>query len=88
MVETFRDMLANMLDVYLSNLSYRMNEIMKVLTIITTIFIPITFISSIYGMNFTHMPALQWRWGYPVILAIMAVIAGAMLYYYRRKKWL
>lgn len=87
-VETFRDMLANMLDVYLSTLSYRMNEIMKVLTIIATIFMPITFISSIYGMNFRYMPELQWRWGYPLALGLMAVIVLWMLRYYRRKNWL
>ena len=68
MIETFRDMLASMLDFYLSNITNRMNEIIKVLTIISTIFIPITFIASIYGMNFTNIPELQWRWGYPVNL--------------------
>lgn len=87
-VETFREMLSNMLDVYLSNLTYRMNEIMKVLTIITTIFIPITFIASIYGMNFEYMPELHVKWAYPVIIILMVVVAGLMLYYYRRKKWL
>jgi magnesium transporter len=87
-VETFRDMLSNLLDVYLSNLSYRMNEIMKVLTIIATIFMPITFISSIYGMNFTHMPELRWRWGYPAVLVLMLLIVGWMVRYYHRKKWL
>lgn len=87
-VDTFRDMLSNLLDVFLSYLSYRMNEVMKVLTVITTIFIPITFIASIYGMNFKYMPELQWRWSYPICLFIMAVIALLMLYYYRRKKWL
>lgn len=87
-VETFRDTLANMLDVYLSTLSYRMNEIMKVLTIIATIFMPITFISSIYGMNFHYMPELQWRWAYPAVLGLMVAIVLWMLRYYRRKNWL
>lgn len=87
-VETFRDMMSNMLDVYLSNLSYRMNEIMKVLTIIATIFMPITFISSVYGMNFRYMPELNWRWGYPVALGVMVLTVVWMLFYYRRKKWL
>lgn len=87
-VETFREMLTNMLDIYLSYLSYRMNEIMKVLTIITTIFIPISFIASIYGMNFVNMPELHHKWSYPIVLALMAAVAGFMLYYYRRKKWL
>ncbi len=87
-VETFRDMLSNMLDVYLSSLSYRMNEIMKVLTVIATIFMPITFISSIYGMNFHYMPELNWRWAYPAVLGLMVVIVLWMLQFYRRKKWL
>lgn len=87
-IETFRDMLSGLLDVYLSTLSNRMNEIMKVLTIIATIFIPITFIASIYGMNFKYMPELNWRWGYPIVLIIMAVVALIMLVYFRRKKWI
>lgn len=87
-VETFRDMLAAMLDVYLSTLTNRMNEIMKVLTIISTIFIPTTFIASIYGMNFVNMPELHWRWGYPVVLGSMLVVTLFMLNFFRRKKWL
>jgi len=86
-VENFRDMLSSMLDVYLSSLTNRMNEIMKVLTIISTFFIPMTFIASIYGMNFDYMPELHWRWGYPAVLCIMALIGGLMLSYFRRKKW-
>lgn len=87
-VENFRDMLSSMLDVYLSSLTNRMNEIMKVLTIISTFFIPMTFIASIYGMNFDSMPELHWRWGYPTVLCVMALIGGLMLSYFRRKKWL
>lgn len=87
-LETFRDMLANILDVYLSTLTNRMNEIMKVLTIISTIFIPMTFIASIFGMNFKYMPELQWPWGYPAALFVMAIIALGMLRFFRRKKWL
>jgi magnesium transporter len=87
-VETFRDMLGGMLDVYLSSLTNRMNEIMKVLTIISTIFIPTTFIASIYGMNFAHMPELHWRWGYPTVLGLMATVTIGMLIFFRRKKWL
>ena len=87
-VETFRDMLSGMLDTYLSSASHRMNEIMKVLTIIATIFIPLTFIVGIYGMNFKFMPELEWRWGYLVIWAIIAVVAVIMLFYFKRKKWL
>ncbi len=87
-METFRDMLAGMLDSYLSSLSNRMNEVMKVLTIIATIFIPLTFIAGIYGMNFKYMPELEWQWGYPGVLAAMAIVAGGMIFYFRRKKWL
>jgi magnesium transporter len=87
-VETFRDMLSGMLDIYLSSISNRMNQIMKVLTIIATIFIPLTFIAGIYGMNFKYMPELEWRWGYFIVLGIMTIIAIWMLIYFRRKRWL
>jgi magnesium transporter len=87
-VETFRDMLSGMLDIYLSSISNRMNQIMKVLTIIATIFIPLTFIVGIYGMNFKYMPELEWRWGYFIILGIMAIIGVWMVIYFRRKRWL
>jgi len=87
-VETFRDMLSSMLDVYLSSITNRMNETMKTLTIIATIFIPITFIASLYGMNFVYMPELKWHWGYFTALGVMTVIVLIMLNYFRRKKWL
>jgi magnesium transporter len=87
-IETFRDMLAGMLDIYLSSLSHKMNEIMKVLTIIATIFIPLTFLAGVYGMNFEYMPELKWRWGYFVIWGVMIAVSVAMLIYFRRKKWL
>jgi magnesium transporter len=87
-VETLRDMLSGMLDIYLSSISNRMNEVMKVLTIIATIFIPLTLIAGIYGMNFQYMPELQWRWAYPMVWLVMIVIGGLMLLYFRRKKWL
>ena len=87
-VETFRDMLSGMLDVYLSSISNKMNEIMKVLTIIATIFIPLTFIAGVYGMNFENMPELKWRWGYPAIWSVMLFIGILMLVYFRKKKWL
>jgi len=87
-IESFRDILSGMQDLYLSIISNRMNEVMKVLTIIATIFIPITFVAGIYGMNFTHMPELSWRWGYLFVwIIILAIIAG-MLVFFRRKKWL
>ncbi len=87
-VETFRDMLSGMLDIYLSSVSNRMNEVMKVLTIIATIFIPLTFIAGIYGMNFRYMPELEQAWSYPTILILMLIMAIVMLIYFRRKKWM
>lgn len=86
-VETFRDLLSSMLDVYLSSVSNRMNEIMKVLTIIATIFIPLTFISGVYGMNFEYMPELSWQWGYPLALTFMAMVGFLMFAYFKKKKW-
>ncbi|MDX9713927.1 MAG: magnesium/cobalt transporter CorA [Dissulfurispiraceae bacterium] len=86
-VETLRDTLSGMLDVYLSSVSNRLNQIMKVLTIIATIFMPLTFISGLYGMNFKNMPELVQWWGYPAVLLLMSVIAGSMIYYFKRKKW-
>ena len=87
-IETFRDMIGGLMDIYLMSLSNRMNEIMKVLTIIATIFMPLTFIAGVYGMNFRHMPELGWEWGYPLVLLLMAVVAGVMLLFFRRKKWI
>ncbi len=94
MVETYRDLAAGMLEVYLSSVSNRLNEIMKVLTILASIFIPLTFVVGVYGMNFNtsvspwNMPELNWYWGYPAVLVGMLVLVGLMLYYFRRKKWL
>ena len=87
-IETFRDMISGMVDIYLSSISNKMNEVMKVLTIIATIFIPLTFIVGIYGMNFAYMPELQWHWGYFGVIFIMAVVSIIMLIYFRKKKWL
>ena len=87
-VETFRDMLSGMHDTYLSSISNRMNEIMKVLTIIATIFIPLTFVAGIYGMNFKFMPELDWRWGYFSVWLVMLAVAVLMIFYFKRKKWL
>lgn len=87
-VETSRDMLSGMLDVYLSSISYKTNEIMRVLTVIATIFMPLSFLASLWGMNFRRMPELELRWGYPAALGIMAVIAVAMLVWFRKRRWL
>jgi len=87
-VEIYRDMLSGMLDIYLSSISNRMSEVMKMLTIISTIFIPLTFIAGVYGMNFTHMPELEWEYGYPMIVSIMLGISLLMVRYFRQKKWL
>jgi len=87
-VETLRDVLSGMLETYLSSVSNRMNEVMKVLTIIATIFIPLTFIAGIYGMNFKFMPELEWRGGYFVIIGVMVAVAVVMLIFFRKKKWL
>jgi magnesium transporter len=87
-VETLREVISGTLEVYLSSVSNRMNEIMKVLTIIATIFIPLTFIVGIYGMNFQYMPELKWVWSYPVVLLGMLIIGIIMVFYFRRKKWM
>lgn len=87
-VETYRDMISGMMDTYLSSVSNKMNEVMKVLTIIATIFIPLTFIAGIYGMNFRYMPELGWEFGYPLVWAIIIIIAVLMLIYFKKKKWL
>jgi magnesium transporter len=87
-IETFRDMVSGMLDVYLSSVSNKMNEVMKVLTIIATIFIPLTFIAGIYGMNFEYMPELKWHSAYGIVWIIMIVIALSMLFFFRKRKWL
>ncbi len=87
-IESFRDLTSGMLDIYLSNISQRMNEIMKVLTIVATIFVPLTFIASLYGMNFENIPEIHTHWGYYVVLGVMATIALCMLMFFRRKKWI
>jgi magnesium transporter len=87
-VETYRDMMSGMMDIYLSSISNRLNEVMKVLTIIATIFIPLTFIVGVYGMNFEYMPELKWRYGYLFIWLIMITAAGLMVYFFRKKKWI
>ena len=87
-IESFRDMVSGLLDIYLSSLSNKMNAVMKVLTIIATLFIPLTFVAGIYGMNFEYMPELKVRWAYGAVWLVMITIAVIMLFYFRRKKWL
>jgi magnesium transporter len=86
-LETQRETISALHDLYLSLVGNRTNAVMKVLTIVATIFIPLTFIAGVYGMNFKHMPELEWAWGYPVALLFMALIAGAMLAVFKRKGW-
>ncbi|MCK5217692.1 MAG: magnesium/cobalt transporter CorA [Methanosarcinales archaeon] len=86
-IEIFHDMLSGLLDLYISSVSNKMNEIMKVLTIIATIFIPLTFIAGVYGMNFRYMPILEWRYGYPMVLLVMLIIGVGMIIYTRKREW-
>jgi magnesium transporter len=86
-VETYREMVGGMLDIYLSNVSNRMNEVMKILTVMASIFIPLTFVAGIYGMNFENMPELHWRFGYWYVWAIMLAVGLIMLLYFRKKRW-
>jgi magnesium transporter len=87
-IEGFRDVVSGMLDIYLSNINIRTNDIMKVLTIVSTIFVPLTFISSLYGMNFDYMPELHLHWAYPAVILLMVSVAIGMLMYFRRKQWI
>ena len=86
--ETYRELASSLMDVYLSSISNKMNEVMKVLTIIATIFIPLTFIAGVYGMNFERMPELKWRWGYAGVWAVMGAVTVAMAWFFARKGWL
>ncbi|MEO8327598.1 MAG: magnesium/cobalt transporter CorA [Nitrospirota bacterium] len=86
--ETYRDMLAGMMDIYLTSLSNKLNETMKVLTVIATIFNPLTFIVGVYGMNFEVMPELEWPWGYPLVMSLMLVLVIGMLWVFRKKHWI
>ena len=94
LLETYRELAGGMVDLYMSSVGNRMNEVMKILTILSAIFIPMTFVAGIYGMNFNHdasplnMPELEWFWGYPFALGLMAAIAVGMLFYFKRKGWL
>lgn len=87
-IETFRDIVSGLLDIYLSSISNKTNEVMKLLTLIATIFIPLTFLTSLYGMNFKYMPELEWPLSYPVLWVIMIVVSLAMVYYFKKRGWL
>jgi magnesium transporter len=86
-IESYRDIVGGMLDIYLSSISNKMNSIMKVLTMISTIFIPLTFIVGLYGMNFKYMPEIDWKYSYPVVWIIMLLIVGTMVLFFKKKKW-
>jgi magnesium transporter len=87
-IETYRDMLSGLLDIYMSSVSHKMNEVMKVLTVIATLFIPLTFFAGVYGMNFHYMPELEWRYAYPAFWMAAVLLFGVMLILFKRKKWL
>jgi magnesium transporter len=87
-IENYRDIITTARETYMSVVTNRTNEVIKVLTIIATVFMPITFIASLYGMNFRFMPEISWKWGYPAALALMVVITAWMVWFFRRKKWI
>jgi magnesium transporter len=87
-IESYRDILSGLMDIYVSSVSNKMNEIMKILTVFASIFIPLTFIAGIYGMNFEYMPELRWKWAYPVLWIAFITIPVVLLVYFRKKKWL
>jgi magnesium transporter len=86
-LETYKDLTSSLLDIHMNTMNNRMNEVMKLLTVITTIFIPLSFIAGVYGMNFHRMPELEWEYGYPTVLGFMVLIGAGMVYYFKRKKW-
>tara|TARA_R110002095_G_scaffold71763_2_gene61064 strand:+ start:4055 stop:5137 length:1083 start_codon:yes stop_codon:yes gene_type:complete len=86
--DSYRDMLSGLLDIYVSSVSNKMNEIMKILTVFASIFIPLTFIAGIYGMNFEYMPELKWKWSYPVIWGVFITLPTVLVIYFKKKKWL
>ena len=87
-IEGFRDIVSGLMDIYLSNINIRTNEIMRVLTIVSTIFVPMTFITSLYGMNFDYIPELHYAWGYPIVVLVMVMIALTMIWFFHRRKWI
>jgi magnesium transporter len=87
-IETYRELTGSLMEVYLSSVSQRTNDVMKLLTVVSTVFIPLTFIVGVYGMNFVYMPELRMHWAYPAVWGVMVVLAGGMLVYFRRRGWL
>ena len=87
LAESYRDLVTGALDAYLSAQSNRMNEIMKTLTLMSTVMLPLTFIAGVYGMNYENMPELKWRYGYPFALGLMAAVGVAIVVWFRRRKW-
>jgi magnesium transporter len=87
-MESYRDLIAGMLDIYLSSVSNKMNETMKILTVFASIFIPLTFIAGVYGMNFKYMPELEWRWGYPMLWGVFISVSVFLLRFFKNKKWI
>jgi len=86
-LETYKDLTSSLTDIHINTTNTRMNEVMKVLTVISTIFIPLTFIVGVYGMNFKYMPELDWHWGYYTVLSVMFLIMIGMIMYFKHKKW-
>ncbi len=86
-IESYRDILSGLLDIYISSVSNKMNEVMKVLTVFASIFIPLTFLAGIYGMNFEYMPELKWKWAYPALWVVFIVVTVGLLTYFKKKKW-
>jgi magnesium transporter len=87
-IETYRDMAVGLMDVYLSSTSHRMNEAMRTLTVMASVFIPLTFVVGVYGMNFERMPELHWQWGYPAVWGVILAIGFGLLAWFRRRGWL
>jgi magnesium transporter len=87
MVDTYRDLISGAMDLHLSAISNRLNDVMKRLTVIATIFLPLSFIAGVYGMNFVHMPELAWKYGYLLVWLVMLSVGSSMLLWFKRKGW-